>query len=217
MRKNLQPYIIGIVVGIIIGFIIFAAAPIGNRYSISASSDGATVHRIDTWSGRVWIKSGYTESGPGGNPVTVYYWEELLTDKPGASAAAKGKRDSVIEQQQAELQQKRQAEIEEFEIKQRRINDISTLCGEDMVCVHEKCSSGYRGAPDPEWTAYCSETIYTNLAKLVINQCEGNEWCIKNYCRDKHNNTYPAVSDCVKDINLVKIKSENEEPPDPAQ
>lgn len=211
MKNNFIPYLVGIVVGIIIGFIIFAAAPIGNRYYISSSSDGAAVHRVDTWSGRVWIKSGYTESGDEGSPVTVYFWEELLSDKPGASAAARDKLDSVIEEQQAELQQKRQTESEEFEIKQRRINDISALCGEDMVCVHDKCSSGYQGAPDPQWTTYCSDMIYTNLAKLVINQCEENEWCIKNYCKDKHNNTYPAVSDCVKDINFVKIKSENEE------
>ena len=217
MQKNYIPYLLGIVVGVIIGYIIFAAGPAGSRYSLSVSSDGATVHRIDTRSGRTWVKSGYTESGPEGNPVTVYFWEELLTDKPGASAAAKGKRDSVIEEQQAELEQKRQEDIEEFQIKQRRINDISALCGEDMVCVHEKCSSGYQGAPDPEWTSYCSETIYSNLAKLVITQCEGNEWCIKNYCKDKHNNTYPAVSDCVKDINLVRLKSENEAPPDPPQ
>ncbi len=217
MHKNFIPYLIGIIVGIVIGYIIFASGPLGNRYSLNVSSDGSTVHKIDARSGRVWVKSAHSENGPEGNPVTVYFWEELLTDRPGATALAKNKRDSAIEEQQAELEQKRQEDIEEFQIKQRRINDISALCGEDMVCVHEKCSSGYQGAPDPEWTSYCSETIYTNLAKLVITQCEGNEWCIKNYCKDKHNNTYPAVSDCVKDINLVRLKSENEAPPDPPQ
>ena len=135
MQKGYINYLIGIVVGIIIGYIIFAALPQGNRYSLSVFSDGATVHRIDTRSGRVWIKNSYTEGRPEGNPVTVYFWEELLTDKPGATALAKDKRDSVIEEQQAEIEQKRQADIEEFQIKQRRINDISSLCGEDMVCV----------------------------------------------------------------------------------
>lgn len=213
MQKNYIPYLIGIVVGVIISYIVFAASPQSNRYSLSVSSDGATVHRIDTRSGRVWIKNSYTEGGAEGNPVTVYFWEELLTDKPGAAALARDKRDNVIEEQQAEIEQKRRAEIEEFQIKQRRINDISSLCGEDMVCVQEKCSSGYQGAPDPEWTSYCAETIYTNFAKLVINQCEGSELCIKDYCKDKHNNTYPAVSDCVKDINLVRLKDENEASP----
>lgn len=211
MQNNLLPYLIGIIVGIIIGFIIFVAAPLGNRYSMTASQDGATVHKIDSWTGKVWIKNGISEIDPEGKPVTVYYWEELVTDKAGATTAAKGKMEKVMMEKEAVLEEKRAAEIAEFEIKQRRINDISALCGEDMVCVQEKCSSGYQGSPDPEWTKYCSDTIYTNLAKLVIDKCEGADECIKDYCKDKHNNTYPAVSDCVQDINLIKIKGEMEQ------
>lgn len=210
MQTNIIWLIIGIAAGIIIGFIVTAVSPLGNRYYLSASSDGATVHRVDTWSGRVWIKNALTESGPEGNPVTVSYWEELLPDKPVAAAAAKGQRVSVIEERQAQQQQQRQLELEELEIKQRRLIDIASLCGDDMVCVHDKCSTGYKGSADPEWTTYCTEMMYTNIVNLVIDQCAGNEWCIKRHCKQKHNNTYPAVSDCVRDINLVKIKNENE-------
>lgn len=211
MHTNLIWLVVGIALGIIIVVIATTVSPLGNRYSISISSDGGVVHRVDARSGRVWIKNTITETGPDGSPVTATFWEELLPDRAAASFAAKGKRDSAIEKREVIEEQQKQTEVEEIKIQQRRLNDIASLCGDDMACVHEKCSTGYKGSPDPAWTTYCTETIYTNIITLIIDQCRGNDACIKSYCRNKHNNTYPAVSDCIRDINLVKITNENDQ------
>ncbi|HVY55242.1 MAG TPA: hypothetical protein VHC46_05740, partial [Thermodesulfobacteriota bacterium] len=99
-------------------------------------------------------------------------------------------------------------EKEENEIKEKRLAEISDICKDDVNCVKKKCSVGYKGANDPGWTAYCAETIKGRITDAIIDQCRGEPGCIKSYCVNKYNNTYPAVSDCMSEINLKKVKNE---------
>ncbi len=217
MNREIIALVIGIAAGIILSVIFFSVIGKGNRYGLLASSDGSVVHKIDTETGRVWWKNSYIEMDADGQPVTIWYWEELTLDRPGAASLAKDVKSSAAEAQKTELEQKQAEARERDELKQKRLNEIYIICGEDMDCVNAKCATGFKGAADPEWAAYCTEQLKTHISNVIIDQCRGDANCIKTYCINKYNNTYPAVSDCISELNLQKVKNENANSRPPAE
>ncbi len=126
----------------------------------------------------------------------------------------KSSTDETIE---AEEQARLAEENERNEIKEKRLAEIYNICGDDADCVKKKCSVGYKGANDPDWSAYCKDRVKAHASDVIIEQCGGDAGCIKSYCINKYNNTYPAVSDCVSEINLQKVKSESLKSPEGAE
>jgi hypothetical protein len=207
----------GVAAGVIITLIILSLTGSGDRYALVSSQDGSVVHKIDTGSGRVWWKNSYVEMDAQGQPVTIWYWEELTLDRPGASKLASEMKSSTSEALDAEEQARLAEEKAKNEIKEKRLVEVYDICGDDMECVKKKCSVGYKGADDPGWTAYCTDRVKARISDVIIEQCGGDAGCIKSYCVNKYNNTYPAVSDCVSDINLQKVKNESRQSQTPAE
>ncbi|MCI0479958.1 MAG: hypothetical protein L0213_00015 [Candidatus Dadabacteria bacterium] len=208
----------GVAVGIIITLIILSLTTgSSGRYALHSSQDGSVVHKIDTDTGRVWWKNSYVEIDPQGQPVTIWYWEELTLDRPGAAKLASDVKSSTDETIEAEEQMRLAEEKERNEIKEKRLGEIYNICGDDAACVKKKCAVGYKGADDPNWTAHCTERVKAHISDVIIEQCGGDADCIKSYCINKYNNTYPAVSDCVSEINLQKVKSESLKSPEGAE
>ena len=204
----------GAAAGVIITLMIVSLMSSPNRYTLATSQDGSVVHKIDTETGRVWWKNSYVEIDAQGQPITIWYWEELTLDRPGASKLARDVKSSTDDAMKAE-QEARLAEDKETEsIKQKRLDEIYNICGDDMECVKKKCAVGYKGANDPGWTSLCTGSLKAHISDVIIEQCSGDAGCIKSYCVNKYNNTYPAVSDCVSAINLQKVKNENEKSPE---
>ncbi len=222
MNEDLNPgrkigaltFAAGVAVGIIITLIILSLAGSRERYALLASQDGSVVHKIDTDSGRVWWKNSYVEMDPQGQPITIWYWEELTLDRPGAARMAGDMKSSTNEALEAEEQARLAEEKERNEIKEKRLGEIYNICGDDADCVKKKCAVGYKGADDPGWTAYCTDRVRAHISEVIIGQCGGDSGCIKSYCINKYNNTYPAVSDCVSEINLRKVKNESLKSPE---
>lgn len=207
----------GVAVGIIITLIILSLAGSRERYALLASQDGSVVHKVDTETGRVWWKNSYVEMDPQGQPITIWYWEELTLDRPGAAKMARDMKSSTDETIEAEEQMRLAEEQERNEIKEKRLGEIYNICGDDASCVKKKCAVGYKGADDPDWSAYCNDRVKALASDVIIEQCGGDAECIKSYCINKYNNTYPAVSDCVSEINLQKVKSESLKSPEGAE
>ncbi len=202
----------GVAVGVVITLIILSLSGSPNRYQLASSQDGSVVHKIDTETGRVWWKNSYVEMDPQGQPVTIWYWEELTLDRPGAKKLAKDVQSSTNDALEAEEQERLAREKEQSEIREKRLGEIHDICGDDAECVKKKCAVGYKGANDPEWTSYCTGRVRDRISEAVIEQCGSDPGCIKSYCINKYNNTYPAVSDCVSEINLRKVKNESAKP-----
>jgi hypothetical protein len=200
---------IGFAAGVIITFIIFSFIGSPNRYELVTSQDGAIVHKIDTRTGRVWWKNSYEEIDAHGQPVTIWYWDEVTLDRPGAAKLAKNVKTSTSEARKAEEEVLDREAVEREELKKKRLDDIFSICGEDPDCTAKKCAIGYKGAKDPEWSSYCVDSLKSRIANGVIDRCKGDAGCIKSYCVHKYNNTYPQVSNCISDINLTKVKNEN--------
>ena len=208
----------GVAAGVVITLIILSLTTgSSGRYTLHSSQDGSVVHKIDTDTGRVWWKNSYVEIDPQGQPITIWYWEELTLDRPGASRLAKDMKSSTNETIEAEEQARLAEENERNEIKEKRLGEIYNICGDDTTCVKKKCAVGYKGANDPDWTTYCTDKVKAHISEVIIEQCGGDADCIKSYCINKHNNTYPAVSDCVSEVNLQKVKSESQKPPEGAE
>lgn len=207
----------GVAVGVVITLIILSLSGPPNRYQIASSQDGSVVHKIDTETGRVWWKNSYVEMDPQGQPVTIWYWEELTLDRPGAKKLAKDVQSSTNDALEAEEQERLAREKEQSEIREKRLVEIHDICGDDAECVKKKCAVGYKGANDPEWASYCTGRVMDLISDAVIEQCGSDPGCIKSYCINKYNNTYPAVSDCVSAINLRKVKNESLKPSDGEQ
>jgi len=150
----------------------------------------------------------YTEDAQG-QPVTIWYWEELTLDRPGAKKLAGDLESSTNETLEAEEQERLAREKQQNEIREKRLGEIYDICGDNAECVKKKCAVGYKGANDPDWAALCTERVKEHTSDVIIEQCAGDPGCIKSYCVNKYNNTYPAVSDCVSGINLRKVKNES--------
>lgn len=209
MQREIIALVIGIAAGVILTLLIISYTGFGSRYTLHASSDGRVTHKIDGKTGRVWWKNSYVELDAEGQPVTIWYWEELTLDRPGAASLAEDLKSSTAEARKKELAEKQAAAREMEALKQKRLNEIYIICGEDLECVGQKCASGFGGAEDPEWTSYCSEQLKAHVMSIIIEQCRADAGCIKTYCINKYNNTYPAVSDCISEINLQKAKNES--------
>ncbi|MEQ9619853.1 MAG: hypothetical protein RIG61_11870 [Deltaproteobacteria bacterium] len=216
MQREIIALVIGIAAGVILTLVITSYTGSGNRYCLHASSDGKSIHKIDSKTGRVWWKNSYVELDADGQPVTIWYWEELTLDRPGAASLAEDLQSSTEEARQEELTAKRAAATEMEALKQKRLNEIYIICGEDLECVKQKCAAGFGGTVDTDWTSYCSDQLKTHVINIIIDQCRADAGCIKTYCVNKYNNTYPAVSDCISEINLQKVKNESEEAGQPA-
>jgi len=208
----------GVAVGIIITLIILSLTTgSSGRYTLHSSQDGSVVHKIDTDTGRVWWKNSYVEMDAQGQPVTIWYWEELTLDRPGASKLAKDVKSSTDDAMKAGQEARLAEEKEKESIKGKRLGEIYNICGDDAACVKKKCAVGYKGANDPDWTAYCTDRVKAHISEVIIEQCGGDAGCIKSYCINKFNNTYPAVSDCVSEVNLQKVRNENLKSPEGAE
>ena len=216
MHRGLIALVIGIVIGVALSFIIMSLSSKENRYSLVSSSDGSVVHKIDTKTGRVWVKNSYMELDPDGQPITIWYWEELTLDRPGAARLAKNLESTTAEVRNEELERMKEEAREKAALKEKRLDEIYTICGEDTDCAEEKCAVGFKGGHDPEWTAYCVEQLKNRIVDVIIKQCRGDEGCVKTYCINKYNNTYPAVSDCVSEINIRKAQSGDSRPETPS-
>lgn len=216
-KRGALVFAAGVAAGVIIALIILSLAGPPNRYALIVSQDGSVVHKIDTETGRVWWKNSYSEIDAQGQPVTIWYWEELTLDRPGATKLARDVKLSTSDarKEEEELLERQQKEREA--IKQKRLDEIYNICREDMDCVKKKCAVGYKGANDPQWSSYCADSLKAHIADVIIEQCGGDSGCIKSYCINKYNNTYPAVSDCVSDFNLQKVKNENTESESPEE
>ncbi|HVY55741.1 MAG TPA: hypothetical protein VHC46_08300, partial [Thermodesulfobacteriota bacterium] len=101
-RRGPLVFAAGVAAGVIITLIILSLSHSPNRYQIVSSLDGSVVHKIDTETGRVWWKNSYAEMDAQGQPVTIWYWEELTLDRPGAKKLAKDVEASTNEARQAE-------------------------------------------------------------------------------------------------------------------
>ena len=88
-KRGALVFAAGVAAGVIITLIILSLAGSPNRYALVASQDGSVVHKIDTETGRVWWKNSYAEIDAQGQPVTIWYWEELTLDRPGAAKLAR--------------------------------------------------------------------------------------------------------------------------------
>lgn len=216
-KKGPLVFAAGVAAGVIITLIILSLTGNQNRYQLATSQDGSVVHKIDTETGRVWWKNSYVEMDPQGQPVTIWYWEELTLDRPGAKKLAKDVQSSTNETLEAEEQERLAREKEQNEIREKRLGEIHDICGDDIDCVEKKCAVGYKGANDPDWATFCTESVRGRIADGIIEQCGRDAGCIKSYCVNKYNNTYPAVSDCVSDINLRKVKNESMKSPEGAE
>jgi len=208
-RRGPLVFAAGVAVGVIITLIILSLSLSPNRYQIVSSQDGSVVHKIDTETGRVWWKNSYVEMDAQGQPVTIWYWEELTLDRPGAKKLAGDLESSTNETLEAEEQERLAREKQQNEIREKRLGEIYDICGDNAECVKKKCAVGYKGANDPDWAALCTERVKEHTSDVIIEQCAGDPGCIKSYCINKYNNTYPAVSDCVSGINLRKVKNES--------
>ncbi|MFI5323993.1 MAG: hypothetical protein ACHQ6U_10800 [Thermodesulfobacteriota bacterium] len=208
-KRGALTFAAGVAAGVIITLVILSLSGAPNRYEIVSSQDGAVVHKIDTRTGRVWAKNSYEEIDAQGQPVTIWYWDEVSLDRPGAAKLAKELKVSMSDARKAEKDMLDREVKEKEELKKKRLDEIFNTCGDNAVCSSKKCAIGYKGAKDPEWSSYCAETLKTRIANGVIDRCGGDPGCIKSYCVNKYNNTYPAVSDCMSEINLVKVKNEN--------
>lgn len=213
-RRGPLVFAAGVAVGVIITLIILSLSGAPNRYQIVSSQDGSVVHKIDTESGRVWWKNSYVEMDAQGQPVTIWYWEELTLDRPGAKKLAGDLESSTNEALEAEEQERLAREKQQKEIREKRLGEIYDICGDNAECVKKKCAVGYKGANDPDWAALCTERVKEHTSDVIIEQCAGDPGCIKSYCANKYNNTYPAVSDCVSGINLRKVKNESMKAPE---
>lgn len=204
--KETALVLIGIVVGALVAGGLYSG---GERYDLIASPDGSVVHKIDRRTGDVWVKNSYVEIDPAGQPVTIWYWEELTLDKPGASVMARDLKDSAS-QTRAAAEDAARAEAERVaRLRDARLDEILAGCGEDTDCVADNCSTGPSGLPqDQAWPAFCTGTLTARIFDAVISQCKGAASCIKAYCVNKFDNTYPAVSDCISEINLRKVQAE---------
>jgi len=204
--KETALVLIGIVVGALVAAGLYSG---GERYDLIASPDGSVVHKIDRRTGDVWVKNSYVEIDPEGQPVTIWYWEELTLDKPGASVMARDLKDSAS-QTRAAAEEAARAETERVtRLRDARLDEILAGCGEDTDCVADNCGTGPSGLPrDEAWPAFCTETLRARIFDAVISQCKGAASCIKAYCVNKFDNTYPAVSDCISEINLRKVQVE---------
>lgn len=204
--KEIALILIGIVLGALTAAGLYSG---GERYDLIASPDGSVVHRIDRRTGDVWIKNSYVEIDPAGQPVTIWYWEKLTLDKPGAAELARDLQENA-DQVRAEAEAARRAEAERVEgLRGARLDEIHAACGEDTDCVADNCTMGPSGLPeDPAWPAFCTETLRARIFDTVIGQCKAAASCIKAYCVKKFDNTYPAVSDCISEINLRKVQVE---------
>jgi hypothetical protein len=216
-KRGALVFAAGVALGVLITLAILSVSGPSNRYQIVSSQDGSVVHKIDTKSGRVWWKNSYVEMDPQGQPVTIWYWEELTLDRPGAKQLARDVQSSTSEALVAEEKEKLAREKEQNEIREKRLGEIHDICGDDVDCVKKKCAVGYKGANDPDWAAFCTASVRERIADEIIEQCGGDAGCIKSYCVNKFNNTYPAVSDCVSDINLRKVKNESSKSPEGAE
>ncbi len=211
MQREIIALVIGIAAGVILTLVITSYTGAGNRYSLHTSSDDKSIYKIDNKTGTVWWKNSYSELDVEGQPVMIWYWEELTLDRPGAASLAKDLQSSTAEVRREELAEK-QAEAREMEaLKQKRLNEIYIICGEDLECVGQKCAAGFGGTDDPDWTSYCSEQLKTHVINIIIEQCRADAGCIKTYCVNKYSNTYPAVSDCISEINSQRVKNESTE------
>jgi hypothetical protein len=208
-KRDAAAVAIGFAAGVIITFIIFSFIGSPNRYELVASQDGTIVHKIDTKTGRVWWKNSYEEIDAQGQPVTIWYWDELSLSRPGAAKLAKELKVSTSEARKAEEELLDREAKEREELKKKRLDEIFSICGDDADCASKKCAIGYKGAKDPDWSSYCVDSLKARISNGVIDRCGGNAGCIKSYCVNKFNNTYPAVSDCISEINLQKVKNEN--------
>ena len=204
--KEIGLLLIGVLLGAITAAGLYSG---GERYDLIASPDGSVVHKIDRRTGDVWIKNSYVEVDPAGQPVTIWYWEKLTLDKPGAKSIAQNLQENA-DQVREEAEAARRAEVERIAgLRSARLDEIHASCGEDTDCVADNCTIGPRGLPeDPAWPEYCAETLKARIFDLVISQCKGSASCIKAYCINKFDNTYPAVSDCISEINLRKVQAE---------
>jgi len=204
--KETALVLIGIVVGALVAGGLYSG---GERYDLIASPDGSVVHKIDKRTGDVWVKNSYVEIDPEGQPVTIWYWEELTLDKPGASVMARDLKDSAS-QTRAAAEDAARAEAERVaRLRDARLDEILAGCDEDTDCVADNCGTGPSGLPqDQAWPAFCTGTLTARIFDAVISQCKGAASCIKAYCVNKFDNTYPAVSDCISEINLRKVQAE---------
>lgn len=209
MNREATALVIGIVIGVVLSYILYSVNSGSGRYNLLASSDGSVVHKIDTETGKVWAKSSYVEIDPDGQPVTIWYWEELSLDRPGAAELADEVESNTAEARNEELERMKEEARESAALKEKRLDEIYKMCGEDTDCAEEKCAVGFKGGHDPEWTSFCVEQLKNRIADVIIQQCRSDAECIKTYCVNKFNNTYPAVSDCVSEINLRKAESGN--------
>jgi hypothetical protein len=216
-KRGALVFAAGVALGVLITLAILSVSGSPNRYQIVSSQDGSVVHKIDTETGRVWWKNSYVEMDPQGQPVTIWYWEELTLDRPGAKKLAKDVQSSTNEALEAEEQERLAEEKERSEIRDKRLGEIYQICGDDVDCVKKKCAVGYKGANDPDWAAFCTDSVRERIADEIIEQCGGDAGCIKSYCINKYNNTYPAVSDCASGINLRKVKNESMKSPEGAE
>ena len=216
-RRVALVFAAGVAVGILITLIILSLSGSPDRYELVSSQDGAVVHKIDRETGRVWWKNSYVQMDAQGQPVTIWYWEELTLDRPGATKLAKDVKTSTDDAMKAEQETRLAEEKEKDSIRQKRLDEIYNICGDDVDCVKKKCSVGYKGSNDPDWTSFCTDSLKAHISDVIIEQCGGDAGCIKSYCVNKYNNTYPAVSDCASAINLRKVTNENLKSPEGAE
>ena len=90
--KEIGLVLIGVLLGAITAAGLYSG---GERYDLIASPDGSVVHKIDRRTGDVWIKNSYVEIDPAGQPVTIWYWEKLTLDKPGAKSIAQNLQENA--------------------------------------------------------------------------------------------------------------------------
>ena len=212
-RNGILYFVTGAVLGVVLGFIICAVSPYTSRYELVVSQDGSTVHRIDEWSGRVWQKNVRTETGPDGNLVSILYWEAIDLKRSDATQAAREIREKTELEKEFRMEEREEQERADMELRQKRLNDVYIICQDDEDCISQKCEAGYKGSEDSEWTDYCVSFLREYVFDTVIERCRGEERCIKTYCINKHNNTYPPVSNCVRDINTHMANKQGDELP----
>ncbi len=207
MQIAIARIVITLLLGFGIGYLVFEYyAPGHSRYMLHQSENGAIIHKIDTKTGQVWWKTSFNVFDSSGEEVTVWYWEELGLDRTGAQEIIENVKEVAEDVQQEETLKQQEAQQADLQTRQKRLNDIYVICGEDIDCVNIKCTDGYQGKPNPEWTAHCTETLESHINNVIIQQCRSDAKCIKTYCINKHNNTYPAVSKCVENLNNFRIK-----------
>ncbi len=209
----LKGLVLGLVFGLILGYLIVAETTLGDRYEIIVNEDGNTTHLVNRRTGQSWFENTASEPDPDGKLITVRFWEEILAQEDARAITSNVRNQTQAATEALEQQTRREAEAMN-QLTQNKLTEIYEICSDNQECINKQCYDASIEVGDPKWAVSCIEAFKEYLMNIVLYECQDDPACFERHCKKKHNNTYPQVSDCIREINHEMLKQKEALTPD---